>query len=439
MDLTLGKSRGELVYDYLCDFYLSCKIFEFSGALCRIFFYKQSRKECLVPRFFSPESEPLFNAVRSHATSVACGKAANAFELTINLVQTCNLACSYCFAGGGSYSSFRRAISKEMLRETMGWGASCFPQTTSIKLFGGEPLLRPDLVIYAIQLAEESFSKVPSIGAVTNLTVLSDKLIPYLKKRQLRLTVSVDGSESIHDAQRFDKTGKGSFSRVSSNLRSLQFEGIDFSTECTYTPEHLRRGLTPFEVFRYIDAEFSPYSIMMIPMTGARDWPLSPNEFQELAFHFVVSLIENCDTRAAKRLILDHLHIIFQRENRLTHCELMRSTISVSADGQIWPCYRAIGSHEFHLGSVLDGEPFQTATAQAQHSVESVIRNDRPECLACPVRSICRSCVGELLEGEESMNPYMCAWRVGVIEGILSGVVGKRGSIYFRSVGLAPK
>ncbi|MFZ0497278.1 MAG: radical SAM protein [Methylocella sp.] len=179
-------------------------------------------------------------------------------RLTINSTQTCNLGCKYCYALGGEYGGSAIRIKPEVAVNKLREAAREHGVIKLVQFIGGEPLLNlPALAAVAdevgVLVQERILSNRPSLSAVTNLTVLSRDHIALFTKHGFSLLVSIDGPEEIHDELRPVKGGRGSHSRVMSNIQVLRHEKIPFDIECTYTYRHLESGISITDLLRYFN------------------------------------------------------------------------------------------------------------------------------------------------------------------------------------------
>ncbi len=91
-----------------------------------------------------------------------------------------------------------------------------------IGFFGGEPLLRPDLIRYITGLLEQHPSFDPAqvqLAVVTNGTVFSDEIAELLNTHNIAFCLSCDGPPSTQDLFRRFPNGNGSSASVEKTLR----------------------------------------------------------------------------------------------------------------------------------------------------------------------------------------------------------------------------
>lgn len=62
----------------------------------------------------------------------------------------------------------------------------------------------------------------------TNATLLDERWLPIVSRHDVRIGISIDGPESIHDTRRRTRGGRGTFSRTIRGLRFLRDSGVPF-------------------------------------------------------------------------------------------------------------------------------------------------------------------------------------------------------------------
>ena len=80
---------------------------------------------------------------------------------------------------------------------------------------------------------------------VSNGTLIDEKMANLIHMYDIKVTISIDGPEEIHDLNRVDAAGKGSFSRVIRGIEMLNQVGSPPALlEATYTMKHKELGYT---------------------------------------------------------------------------------------------------------------------------------------------------------------------------------------------------
>lgn len=132
----------------------------------------------------------------------------------LQLLESCNLRCRMCYEWGenGPYREYKvlNQLSIDVIRDII---ATCKPAQPYYELYGGEPLLHPQIG-EILQAIHEAGSKVHFPTNGTLLEKHAEMLIQYPPER---IWISLDGPEEINDAQR----GKGVFKKAIRGINKL--------------------------------------------------------------------------------------------------------------------------------------------------------------------------------------------------------------------------
>lgn len=137
--------------------------------------------------------------------------------LRISLTENCNLACKYCFVN--KIMDEKNNMSQELFSDIMTWfikqNAGKKPL---VQYFGGEPLLKFDLIKLGNEMLIEAKKKgiIEEYGQeiVTNGTLLSNDMASYLAENDFYISFSLDGTKEFNDKNRIFHDGRGSFNDV---------------------------------------------------------------------------------------------------------------------------------------------------------------------------------------------------------------------------------
>ena len=140
-------------------------------------------------------------------------------KMKFTLTTRCQMDCGYCFV---------RKTDERMRAEVARKGIDFLIRSPGVSkllaLYGGDPFLEFPLVkemtLYARELAQSTGKKC-TISICTNLTVLTEEQIDFIKKHDIKITVSLAGPEKIHDKYRYFLKGAGTYKKVIHNFRRL--------------------------------------------------------------------------------------------------------------------------------------------------------------------------------------------------------------------------
>jgi uncharacterized protein len=150
----------------------------------------------------------------------------------------CNIACDYCYlphrdsAARMSIATIRRAA--ERLRDD----ALVGPELTVV-WHAGEPLAVP-ISFYDEAAAVLNDVLAPHCAVThsiqTNATLIDERWCELFSRHGMRIGVSVDGPESLHDLHRRTRNGHGTHARVLDGMARLRAHGIPFHAIAVVTP-----------------------------------------------------------------------------------------------------------------------------------------------------------------------------------------------------------
>lgn len=163
----------------------------------------------------------------------------------------CNIDCDYCYlptrdsTSRMTIATVRRAA--ERLHEDGLAGDSL-----TVVWHAGEPLAMPvafyDEAVAAVREALGSQCQI-SHSIQTNATLINDTWCALFLRHDIRVGVSVDGPQELHDAHRRTRTGRGTHARVLRGMAHLRAAGIPFHTIAVVTPATFAQADAFFDFF----------------------------------------------------------------------------------------------------------------------------------------------------------------------------------------------
>jgi uncharacterized protein len=187
---------------------------------------------------------------------------------------TCNLNCSYCFfldkeqLYPGSKFRMTDELLETYIRQLI--AAHRTPQVT-VAWQGGEPTLM-GLDFFRKAIAYQEQYRKPGMTfentLQTNGTLLNDEWCEFFKEHNYLIGLSLDGPRHLHDANRVDKIGGGTFDRVMRGLRLLQKHKVEYNILTTVNRINAEH---PLEVYRFLRDEVRTTWIQFIPVVERLD------------------------------------------------------------------------------------------------------------------------------------------------------------------------
>ena len=175
-------------------------------------------------------------------------------SVVIILSQSCNLACTYCYAQEARSS---KILSKDKLKIVIDDVLSrSLLIVDFVFIGGGEPLIAWELIKWAIKYIYDNKknSTQVNITITTNATLLTDEKIWYLKKYNVHLGISFDILPRVQNTQRqFANLKCGSFDIVNAVIENIDNAEISYSFRSTITK--LNVELMP-EMVRFVETNY---------------------------------------------------------------------------------------------------------------------------------------------------------------------------------------
>ena len=178
---------------------------------------------------------------RPEQTVTAASQASSktALQFVLKTASRCNLNCSYCYVYNKGNDSWRNkpAIMPDRIFDASVTRIHRYCETSgqpsvTISFHGGEPcLIGPERFAERCSRLRRDLGHHAHVRLVlqTNGTLLDAKWAEVIRMYGVEVGVSVDGAERVHDANRVDHRGDGSYKRVSQGLATLKEAGVPFS------------------------------------------------------------------------------------------------------------------------------------------------------------------------------------------------------------------
>jgi uncharacterized protein len=183
--------------------------------------------------------------------------------------STCNIDCKYCFflSKEALYPDDKQRMSEATLETYIRQLLESHrtPQVT-VAWQGGEPtLMKLDFFRRSVELVEKHRrpGQVVQHTFQTNGILLDDEWCAFFKEHNFLVGLSVDGPREIHDANRVDRGGQGTFDRVMKGWRQLRKHKVDFNILCTVNAANEKHGRA---VYRFFRDELSAEWVQFIPI-----------------------------------------------------------------------------------------------------------------------------------------------------------------------------
>lgn len=188
-------------------------------------------------------------------------KKAPSIDVVYFLVTSeCNYNCKYCFIE----SRFESAKKSYMSIETATKAIDLIKRNTNkvkIIFYGGEPLLNFEVIQYVVNKIRQT-SLECHFSIITNGSIMTDRILSFLKDNKFNVSVSLDGLERINDKSRIDLKGNGTFNRIISTIEKLKSCDIRLGISCTINPYNLQEITDIFDIIKKYKINGLGYNFM---------------------------------------------------------------------------------------------------------------------------------------------------------------------------------
>lgn len=343
-------------------------------------------------------------------------------RLVIHITNMCNLNCKYCYANGGNYLSEEQVMSLEMLEKVLFTFYEHYEKINAIQFFGGEPLMN----MPAIEKTCEWVRKVDAekgtttqFGIVTNGMLIDEKFIKLVKKYNINVTVSYDGDIFVNDMIRVNKNGEGVSKQVIKNTKILKEQTNEPNTiEVTYTQVHVDNGIGILDVIKHIQELFPNTYVHLVPAGGTEDDDYTVRNLKMFA-DSIDEIFHELD-KQEKGVILSYslADRIFRGLRNPSYsgssyiCDAGLGTLSVSVNGDVYPCFMFTDQKDLNLGNINDVDLFERDGFK--NKLECIqkfsFKESNEECKNCYINTLCNGCLG--LNSYHSGNPLVLSKKI---------------------------
>jgi uncharacterized protein len=357
-------------------------------------------------------------------------------HFTLHLTTGCNMACGYCYARGFP----REDMAQETLDVAINYAAALSPVNAGIIFFGGEPLLRRDLV-------ERAVTRCRSIEAAgrarfhfkvtTNGLLLDESFLDYASRERVHIGVSLDGIPEAHDRHRRDATGAGTSATLVSRISLLLAYQPYASALMTITPETVAHYADSVESL--LDAGFR-YIVASLDYAG--DWQERHLGLLEHQYRRLAALYERLTIEGRKlyfspfeKKLASHIH---GGDAVCRRCHFGVRQLSVAPNGDLYPCVQFVqdgrSNHAFRLGDVSHG-----IDRERQAQLFAASRRPAEECQGCAIEERCEhlcSCLNWQTTGTiNGVSPVLCATErvlVPIVDGLGARLHASRAPLFIQ-------
>ena len=312
------------------------------------------------------------------------------FDLIILPHENCNFRCTYCYEThkrGRMEPGVIEGLKHLVEKKTAGCSG------LSIRWFGGEPLLAPDIIYDLSDSFLRSCEKngIPYWSHMTtNAYLLTPGVLDKLLQRKINdFQITLDGPEETHDTTRVLAGGGKTFRTIYNNLLEMKKRDDEFTVSIRINFNNESLALME-DFFASISQSFGDdrrFGLYLRPI-GKYGGPNDDN-------------IEVCEPAYAKvaEMELSERYLQFGYLDRLVKKSLQshgqvcyagkESSMVIGADGTIYKCSVSFENPDNHVGKLLPDGSLDIDKSKWDLWVAN--KNiDHQACESCPVYPLCQ-------------------------------------------------
>ena len=304
-------------------------------------------------------------------------------NLTLHLTDNCNMDCAYCL---------REKCPKDMSEEVL-YKACDLAFSKGLRaglcFFGGEPLLKKDLIYKALDYCED---KVKETGMrfdckmTTNGSLLDEEFLKRAAKVKMGIGLSFDGT--AQDVCRVFVGGKPTSSVVEEKAKLLLKYLPEATALATIAPQAV-----PYyaESVKYLHELGFKHISLVIAYGRKVNWTDDDLELLRDQLEQTCEYIRELFIKGDSVFIgpiYSKIGECIRDKNPAEKCHLGVRQMPVTPSGELYPCTSFIGDPDYLLGSVYDG-------INDEKLIEISKRASTPEtCVGCDLVKRCTNSCG---------------------------------------------
>ena len=302
-----------------------------------------------------------------------CSSRKNIREYTILPTFACNARCIYCYQEGMKPVT----MTPEVIRQTIAFiSENHGGQKIQISWFGGEPLLRPDIIDRICAGLLESSIDYQS-RMITNASLLTHKILEKMTGswRLTHLQLSMDGAERDYIRRKQYSVYHDEYHKVMKNICMLTDAGIDVTVRCNVDednwagiPEFLHDLETTVLKKEHVKLYFCPLNSVRSSKQCGDMWA----KIMSVRPKIIQAGFRNAEFYGTEPGF------------RVFHCMADSNGVVIAPDGSLYPCEHCPPQARY-------GNIFQGITDERAHRAFTSVGKTREKCRKCTFLPECTS------------------------------------------------
>ena len=311
--------------------------------------------------------------------------------MCLHISHDCNLRCKYCFASTGDFGKGRKLMPFEVGKAAIDFllEKSVGRENLEVDFFGGEPLMNFDVVKQIVEYARSKEEENFRFTITTNGMLLDDDTIDYINKEMYNVVLSIDGRKEVNDRMRVRVDGSGCYDRILPKFKKLVDGRGDkeYYVRGTYTKYNLDFSE---DVMHLYEAGFDEISVEPVIESPEEAYAITEEDLDQIYAEYD-KLVDRIGAIRKNGKHINFFHFMIDLDQgpcvikRLRGCGSGNEYVSITPDGDIYPCHQFVGHDEYKMGNIEEG----TFNNDIKKEFAGCHVYSKPACQECWARFYC--------------------------------------------------
>lgn len=333
----------------------------------------------------------------------------------------CNMRCNYCFytdeinnrkvkSYGIMTTDTLEAIVKKVLDYAEG---EC-----TIAFQGGEPTLAGlPFFQHLIEIQNKyNYNKVKIHNAIqTNGYLIDNHWAEFFAKNRFLVGLSLDGTKEIHDRERIDASGKGTYSKIMRTIQLFQNHNVEFNILTVVTAHTAKNINKIYNFYKRNNLNHHQYIPCLDPLgeeRGQYSYSLTPQLYSQFLkdlfdlWYLDVSKGNMVYNRYFENILL---MLTGRPPESCGMSGVCNKQYTIEADGSVYPCDFYV-LDEWRLGNLVTQSIEDIDKARDENRFIETSKSIHEDCRGCKWLQLCRGgCRRDRMQLEEGLDKnYFC-------------------------------
>lgn len=297
----------------------------------------------------------------------------------LHVTNACNLGCTYCYIAKAN-QQMSVAIGHAAIDAVIRSALTHQYTGVALKYAGGESTLVMDRIVaihHYAQMSTAQYGLALHAGILSNGTLLDPTMLTTIRTLGLQLMISLDGNDALHNRERPDLRGRGTFNRVQTGIEQALAVGLHPTIAITVTSSNIG-GLPKLLEWLLERALACSIHFYRNPEVGGSYARLQLEE--EALIQGMRTAYAVVAQRPPRWSVLGRLLDCSDLSTRHNHaCGVGEHYMVIDHNGRIAKCQMTINQA---VSAIIRADPLADIRAEQQH-VPYIPIDQRPACRTC--------------------------------------------------------